>query len=262
MSAKDAADRLLIAPSKISRIETAQRNATLRDVRDLCELYGVRDEDVRRHLMDLARGGRERGWWQGGGLSPALESLIGMEGSALAIREIELAIVPGLLQTRDYATAMLDVYIPDPDARAAAVDIRLRRQQLLRGDSPPRLDIVLDEAVLRRIVGDRAIMRGQLTYLETVSEAANIQLRVVPFAAGVHWALLGGFTILDFSAPGELGADASVSSVVYTETYGPEIFIDKQASIQRYLTAFARTHALAMPPDESLRFLRSVVRSM
>jgi transcriptional regulator with XRE-family HTH domain len=262
LSAKDVAERLLSAPSKISRIETAQRNASLRDVRDLCEIYDIRDEAVRRQLMDLARGSRERGWWQGVELPPALESLIGMEGSAVTISEFELALVPGLLQTRDYAMALLEIYLPDSDAREAFVDIRMRRQEIFKSDSPPALNVVLDEAVLHRKIGGSAVMHKQLSHLAYLISERHVELRVIPFSAGAHWAMLGGFTILEFAPPGGLGQGSSASSVVYSESYGPGAFIDQNALVQQYLSAFAKNRALAQPPVASLDMLRSVIRDL
>ncbi len=177
-------------------METAQRNATLRDVRDLCDIYEIHDEGIRRQLMDLARGSRGRGWWQGADLPPALESLIGMEGAAVTISELQVVTVPGLLQTRAYATAMFDVYLSDDiEGRAAAVDIRMRRQETLRVESPPKLQVVLDEAAFHRVVGGRAVMLEQLSYLIDLVAADLVDLRVVPFAAGAHMAMIGGFTI-------------------------------------------------------------------
>lgn len=125
LSAKEVAERLYEAPSKVTRIEKGQRLATVRDIVDLCRIYGLTDE-TREHLTGLAKGSRQREWWHGLHLSPATQTLIGMEGSAESILEYELALFPGLLQTSNYADSVLRTWYPDPDKRKEILAARMK----------------------------------------------------------------------------------------------------------------------------------------
>lgn len=264
MTVNNVAERLLCSPTKISRIETAQRNASLRDVRDLCDIYGISDEKVREQLMDLARGSRERGWWwQDSNLDPALETLIGMEGSAYALSEFEPLALPGLVQTRDYADAILNTWLPDdPAGRELAVDVRMKRQKLLGADSRPVIHVVLDEAALRRVIGDPTVMRKQLEHLIDLVSGSTISLQVIPFLAGAHLGMSNGFTILEFSQSKILAADPAIPAVVYAETLTGGVYFDQSAIVQAYVEAFTRLRAQALTVDESFVLLRAVTREL
>ena len=261
MTVKEVAERLLVAPSKISRIERAERNATLRDVRDLCDLYGIADAGLRDQLMDLARGSRERGWWQDAPLTPALKTLIGMEGSARQIHEYQILTVPGLLQTRDYADAIGMAYFPDDSGiRQSVVDARMRRQQILDEPSPPKMDVVFDEAALQRVIGSPAIMRDQLDHLVRVIDEKVAEVRVIPFSAGAHIGMDTGFSILEFDRPDMLSAEALSSSVVYVETFYGATYLDEPSSVNRYLTAYAQLAGAALEPRDTREYLISAAR--
>jgi hypothetical protein len=172
--------------------------------------------------MELARGGRERGWWQDAPFNPALKTLIGMEGSAETVSEFQILTIPGLVQTREYAEAICAAFYPgDPDRRESVVAARMRRQEILRRESPPRTKIVLDEAALRRIVGNGMIMKNQLQHLMRLNEEAIAEVRVIPFSAGAHVGMDSGFTILTFALPLLSAAAApTTSAVVYVPSIG------------------------------------------
>jgi transcriptional regulator with XRE-family HTH domain len=261
LSVKEVAERLLCSPSKISRIETAQRNATLRDVRDLCDMYGISDEIIRKELMDLARDSRERGWWQEANLDAALETLIGMEGAASAIREYENLALPGLLQTRDYALAMLRAWRPSGDsaARLPAIDVRMRRQEILARESRPTFHVVLDEAAVRRVVGGTEVMGAQITHLIELMESSVVQLQLIPFTAGAHVGMNNGFTILEFT-DAAIPVSDSTSSVVYVEGAFEDTYNDRISEVRRYTAAFTSLSAQALPEIDTLDLLRTLVR--
>jgi transcriptional regulator with XRE-family HTH domain len=263
LSVKEAAEGLLVAPSTITRIEKAQRNAALRDVRALCDLYGISDPAVRAQLMDLARGSRARGWWQDAPLSQALKTLIGMEGSADTIREFEILAIPGLVQTREYANAVSAAYYPDsPELWKSVVEARMKRQEILERDSPPALEIVLDESATRRIVGSRTVMREQLDHLIRVSEQAIAEIRVIPFSAGAYVGMDSGFVILTFGLPSLLSNGRTTPAVVYVETLDGSAYLDQPASVQKYLQAYEVLTAAALDRDDSFDLLRAARRAV
>ena len=264
LTVAEAATRLLVAPSKISRIETAQRNATIRDVRDLCEIYGIDDPAVRDHLMELARGSRERAWWQESGLSPGMQNLIGQEGAAETIKEFEPLSVPGLLQTREYAAAITSAYVSpgDDDFVRRVVETRMRRQQLLDDDNSPELVVVLDEAVLHRIIGGPAIMRRQIDHLIERAQHPRLTIRVIPFAAGAHVGLNGGFTILEFPPLDADGSAHDLASTVYIENLHEYTFRLQLEDVDRYRSAFASLTSASAEPQKTLALLKAAGATM
>ncbi len=260
MTAKEAADRLLSPPSKISRIETAERAASPRDVRDLCDIYGITDDEVRRQLMALAVEARERGWWQGAGLQPALERLIGLEGAAGRISEFEPLLVPGLLQTPEYARAMLDMFgSADPAVRDKALRIRLRRQELLSAADPPVFSFVIDEAVVRRMVGGAEVMRSQLEHFLAVAAVPHVSLRVVPFDAGAHHGMFQGFEMVDF--PDDANGMRIPGLVFFENLYDGQT-VDDAARIHGFAEAFKKIQDVALTQRESVDLLRRAKESV
>lgn len=256
LTVTEVATRLLVAPSKISRIENAQRNASVRDVRDLCEIYGIADDLIRKNLMELARGSRAKAWWQDSRIDAAMHAVIGMEGSATQIREFSLSYVPGLLQTRSYANALTSAYLTDDlETLKGIIDARMRRKEIFEQQAPPHLDVILDEAVLCRLVGGRAVMREQLDCLVMWAGSPHVMVRVMPFSAGAHAGLNGGFTLLDFP-DGNAAEERAVPSGVYTETVDGAVYQDQPAEVQRYLTAWGEIDARTLDRADSLSLLR------
>lgn len=259
LSVADAATAILSASSKISRIESAQRGATLRDVRDLAAAYRIPD-DIRDQLMHLARESRQRAWWSEWGLDPALENLIGMEGAAKRIREFEPLLIPGLLQTPAYASAVSEAYRgTDERAKKVVYESRMRRQHILDGESPPGLRVVLDEAALRRAVGGPAVMREQILHLIALVEEQKATIEVIRFSAGIHVGTLNGFIILEFDQPIPGVPELEMPGIVYVETLGGGTYIDQPAEVKKHLSWFADLSKLALSPSASRDFLRTLV---
>jgi transcriptional regulator with XRE-family HTH domain len=264
LSVKDAADHLLCSPAKISRIETAQRNPTLRDVRDLSNIYGISEEEG-SWLMALARESRERAWWQAFDYDPGLETLIGLEGAARTISEFQNTTIPGLLQTPEYANAVISLWRPASAAALQnAVHLRMKRQQILSDSIRPRLDYVLDEGVLRRVVGGVAVMRAQLEHLVELSAASAVDLRVIPYGAGAHKGMSQGFIILEFGEADERmpSAGPALPTVVYIEGLTGEMYVDQPAEVAHYLDVFNGLKGKALQRNESLDLVRSVSRTL
>lgn len=252
LTVQQVAGRLLVAPSSISRLETGQRGASLRDIRDLCDLYGVTDAAVRERLNGLAREGRRQAWWQGYDLPYA--TYVGLEAEAVAISDFEPGVVPGLLQTPEYSRALHEAAMPrlSPAGIDQRVETRRNRQAILtRTDSPPpRLHAILDESVLRRVVGSPAVMAAQLDRLTALCELPNVTVQVLGYGAGAHPALDSTFILLYFAPP--------VPAVVYVEGLLGQKYLDQAADVERYEGVFGRLRELALDPQASLSLIASV----
>ncbi len=163
LTVEQAAERLLFSMSKLSRMETGLGVATARDIRDLCALYGVTDEAERDRMLNLAVEGRQPGWWQSYELSQFAD-YVGLETDAISVKDYQSILMPGLLQTPDYARAVNEAVIPQPDPERLSeqTEVRLRRQDRLTQDPPLRFWVVLDEAALHRVIGGPAVMKAQL----------------------------------------------------------------------------------------------------
>jgi hypothetical protein len=243
--------------SRLSRIETRQSGIAAPDLRKLLSVYGVEDEAYRNHLFELARRGNERGWWQryAGLIIGEYADLISLEEEARTIRAYEQELVPGLLQTANYARAFFRAAWPGTTSSEIdrRVEIRMERQEILaRSDPPPgRLHVVLSEGVLRRPVGGREVMREQLDHLMRPRDRANITVQVLPFDAGVHPAVAGPFTMMTFTDPDDLG-------IVNVENATGALFLQDPADIRAYDEIWSAIQASALSADDSLAFLKSV----
>jgi len=250
LSVKDVTDHLLCSPSKVSRIETGQRGATLRDVRDLCDLYGVNTKVERDRLMTLAKEGKQQGWWQSYDLPFATPTYVGLEAAAVRIKDYDSAVVPGLLQTPDYFRALHDDPLPEPaeptsDVIEQRIEARLIRQQLLRAEGRPPLEFwaILDEAVLHRVVGGADVMRAQLEHVANAMQLPNVTVQINPFDTGPHPALDSTFNILEFPEP--------VPSLIYIEGLAGFLFLERADDLQRYQRVFKRLSEKSLTPDRS-----------
>jgi hypothetical protein len=245
--------------SKISRMELGRVGFKERDVADLLTLYGVTDEQERRSLLELARQANNPGWWHRfGDVSPTwLQAYLGLEPAATLIRTYEVQFVPGLLQTADYARAviLLGHERATPEEIEKRVSLRMERQQLLTRPDPPQLWAVLDEAVLRRPIGGSAVMRGQIAALVEATKLANVTLQVLPFAAGGHSAAGGAFTLLRFP-------EEDLPDVLYAEQLTSAIYLDKREDLDAYAAALERLAVEAEPPARTLEILDAVLREI
>jgi transcriptional regulator with XRE-family HTH domain len=267
LSLTDAAKRVGWQQSRLSRIETRQSGIPAPDLRKLLNLYEVEDEEYRKYLADLARRVNERGWWQkyAGLIGSEYADLIGIEEEARAIRAYGQELVPGLLQTSEYAHAVMRAAWPTNTAVQIdrRVEVRLERQEILiRSDPPPpRFHVVLSEAVLRRPVGGREVMRSQLEYLLRPRDRSNVTIQVLPFDAGVHPAMAGPFTMITFPDPNDLG-------VVNVENATGALILEEPAEIRVYDEIWSTLQASALSADDSQAYLKSAsfgyrsVRSM
>jgi transcriptional regulator with XRE-family HTH domain len=245
---EDVADKLMCSTAKISRMETGARRPVLRDVRDLCGLYNV-DESVAAELMKLTREAREQGWWtQYEDLD--LYPYIGLEQDASSITAYSVLYLHGLVQTEDYARAIIKAILPkiDPAILQQRVEARLRRQDLLEQASPPSYRLLLDEAALHRPVGSPALMAAQIAKILELSAAGKVRMQVIPFAAGAYSVADISFTLLEFSEP-------VLPPVVFVEGLVGSPYYERQADVARYRESIENIRDSALSPRESEKLL-------
>ncbi|MEV6943097.1 helix-turn-helix transcriptional regulator [Streptomyces sp. NPDC051172] len=255
MTAEEVAERLLVSQSKISRLENGRRSISQRDVRDLCGVYEVEDHRIVDSLMQMAKDSRQQGWWHSFGDIP-YSVYIGLETDAASLRVYDPQVVPGLLQTRQYAEALIAGALPETAATDVEkrVQVRLRRQERITApDSPLRLWTVMDEAALRRVVGNRSLMRDQLEYLVEQSQLPHVTVQVIPFDMGAHPGLNGQYAILEFP-------DAADSSVVYIEGVTSDLYLEKANDVQKYSVMYEHLRAQALNPDQSRQFIADIAK--
>ena len=248
---EDVAHRLGFSSSKVSRLETGQRGASPADIRSLCDLYAI-DGDQRQHFVELAREGKQRAWWQPLGLPYA--TYVGLEAEATSIWDYGLGIMPGLLQSPDYARAVVRAAVPRwvPEVVEQRVQGRLTRQQLLFSEHPPEFEAVVDESVLHRVVGGPAVMRAQLEHLMELSNLPHVTLRVIPYDAGALPAGNNKFIILRLPLP-------TVSDVVYVEGLTGDLYLHDDRDVEVYATTYRALVELAASPDNTQKIVTSMI---
>lgn len=252
MNAEEVARRLEWAPSKVTRIERNEwRLPSVRDVRDLLDVYGVEDQAQRDAILALTRQARQRGWWEEykdvlGGAMP------GFEAEAAAILTYEALLVPGLLQTPAYAAAVFrGGQVVDDDLVGRRVEARLARQQILERDDPPKLWAVIDEAALVKHVGGVEVMREQIHHIIALASRPNIAVQVLPNAVGAHAAMENAFRILQFSAPED-------PTLVHVETITGDLFIEEPDQVSSYTLVYDHVRASALSADASVTYLEDL----
>lgn len=247
LTVEDVSSKLLCSATKISRLETAARRPSLRDVRDLCELYDV-DDTTKAEFMTLAREARQQGWWT------KYDDLrhnpyIGLEQVAASITSYTMYYVPALLQTEEYATAIIKAIDPriDPSKLQQRVEARMRRQQLLQEDNRPRYRVLMDEAVLHRHVGGPTVMRAQLDKILAADHDGNATVQVIPFDVGAHAAAESHFVLLEFAD------ELNIGPIVFVEGLTAHQYFERKADIDQYRDAVERLRDVALSPRDSVQ---------
>jgi transcriptional regulator with XRE-family HTH domain len=260
LSQEQVAQILEWAPSKIIHIETGTVGISAGDLGALLSLYNVQESDEVDRLLALAQAGRERPWqhehWDV--VSSRLLQFIEFESAASISRNFQPLMIPGLLQTREYAQILLEQFSRGQSAERieAAVEVRMRRQEILDGDEGPLLFFIVDEAAVRRVVGNRRLMRRQLDRLSELAGRERITVEVVPFGAGAYPALNGSFVVHEF-------ADTADDDVLYREgPQGEELVLDDTELITRHREIFEELRRLSPGPDESLAFLNQLAADL
>jgi transcriptional regulator with XRE-family HTH domain len=255
LTVDDVARELLCSPPKISRIETGTRSPSLRDVRDLCRLYGVSDAEQAR-LMTIAREAKEQGWWNKFD-DLGIESLIGLEIEAKRLSTHDASVVPWAFQTEQYARAVIKGILPHIDDRILdeRVTARMTRQELLRSAEPPYLWSLIDESALRRAVGGNSVMREQLGKILEAAATPNVTMQVVPFEAGAHPGLDNTFILMEFDSSAQ-------SPVVFVENLAGYLYLERDPEIQRYREALEHLRACALSPPNSVKYVEEIRKAL
>ncbi|MEP7026503.1 MAG: helix-turn-helix transcriptional regulator [Actinomycetota bacterium] len=257
LTCEEVAEHLECSASKISRVETGRVSVSPRDVRDMLEIYGVSGQE-RDSLVQLARDSRQKGWWHAYSdtINPQFATYVGLESAASEIRVYEVSLIPSLLQTQDYARAIITSGMMNGSGEEMerSVALRMARQPALtRDDDPPLLWTVLDEAALRRRVGGRELMRAQLEHVLELSTLKNVAMQVIPFGAGAHPAMGRPFVILVF--PERVDPD-----VVYLEDLTSAFYLEDVEEVDRYNVFFNHLRATALSFDDSAALITSVLK--
>jgi transcriptional regulator with XRE-family HTH domain len=248
LSVDQVGDRIGWSGSKVSRIETAKQIVSPDDVRALVTLYGLSEDETEKYVA-IAWKAKERDWWHkyDDVLPEWFEGYLGLEAEASKISTYESDLVPGLLQTEQYAAAVLGAFPlrTTPEEQERAVDLRRARQARLADNNALILDAVISETVLRRNVGGVAVMREQLEHLIRVTERSNVTVRLLPFASGAHAGLDGAFSVLEFPDPED-------GRIVTVETMTSTLYVERTRDVGVYRLAFEQIGSDALGPVETV----------
>ncbi|NIK61729.1 Scr1 family TA system antitoxin-like transcriptional regulator [Kribbella shirazensis] len=255
ISRSDAGWEIRSSESKISRMELGRVGLKERDVADLLKLYGLDDDEERERLLALSRQANDPGWWHrfGDVLPSWFHSYLDLEASAQLIRIYELQFVPGLLQTRDYIRAVVQLgrgMIPAEEVERR-ISLRVNRQEVLTRPDPVRVWAVIDEAALRRPIGGGKVIIDQLDHLIEATHMPNVTLQVVPLAIGGHAAAGGSFSILRFP-------ESDLPDTVYIEHLTSALYLDKLDELDQYTAAMESLCVAAPQPGKTRDILTSI----
>jgi transcriptional regulator with XRE-family HTH domain len=254
LTQEDVSERTGKDRSTLYRLENAQQRPQRSTLIQLLDLYGTGPQQ-RADLLALLREASQRGWMQPhrSDLPEIYSDYISFESEARSVSNYESLFIPGLLQTEDYARAVIRGTLPH--ASTAQVDnrvtARMERQALLTADNPPQLWAIMDEAAARRIVGGPAVMREQLARLRDTAALPNVTVQVIPYDAGAHPGMPGSFIVLEFPDPAD-------QSLVYIDSMAGDLFLEDDMGIRRYILMFEHLRAAALRPDESVALLAAI----
>lgn len=258
LTGDEVASRLGWSASKVSRIETSRSSVVMGDLRQLLDQYQV-SGSARDRLTELCRTADQRGWWDAYGdtLEYSYSTFIALENDAESERFYGQMIVPGILQTSQYAEAVIrgGLLAAPPGEIARRVQARMTRQRLLTKDEPLQLSTVLDEAVLRRQIGGPEAMSAQIAHLIEMAGRPNITMQIMPFTRGAHIGLTGTFALLRFPGP-------PPSYIAYLENLTTEFFVESEAEAYQYALSFDRLSEIALDPEQSIVFAAQIAREL
>lgn len=245
--------------SKMNRIEKAKSSISVNDLRVLLPLYGITDKKQTAELISLAREARKTPWWRGYSAiaPPGLLELMDYESAAASVSQFETMFVPGILQTEEYAAAVLQVFYEEKPAgeRGTLVDLRTRRRDLLTSDDAPNFAFVLDEPVVGRQVGGPAVMSRQLRHLIDMADLPNVTVQVVPLAAGPHPGMRGAFEVVQFD-------DEPEEMIVFVEGPRGDSIVEDAQETEKYLQTFEQIVEVSLSPADSAALLREAADKM
>jgi transcriptional regulator with XRE-family HTH domain len=256
ITAQAAARAIRGSESKISRIELGRNAVREVDIADLLNLYGITDPAEREQLLSLASRANQQGWWHRyQDVLPAwFRSYIGLEESAEAIRSFDSQFVPGLLQTEDYALAVIKLGAFPAEETNRLLYLRQERQRRFASGSL-RLWAIVDEVAIRRPLGSAGLMRAQLQHLLDISARPGLTLQVTPFLTGASYAAPGSFSILSFAVD-------DLPDVVYVEQLTSAMYLDKRADVDRYAEAMDQIRTTSYTPEQTKELIHTMLADM
>lgn len=259
LTQEQVANAMYWSLSKMNRIEKAKSSISVNDLRVLLPLYGITDKRHTEELVFLARQARKTAWWRGYSAiaPPGLLELMDYESAASAVSQYETKFVPGILQTEEYAAAVLQVFYEEKsaDQRNALVDLRTRRRDLLANDDAPNFAFLLDEPVIRRPAGGPAVMSRQLRHLIDIAGLPNVTVQVVPLTAGLHPGMKGAFEVVEFD-------DAPEETIVFVEGPPNDSIVEDAPETGKYRQAFEQIVEVSLSPADSIALLREAADEM
>jgi transcriptional regulator with XRE-family HTH domain len=255
VSREDVSEQTGINAATLYRIETARARPQMRTLNTLLNLYHA-DQEQREGLIILFREAGKQGWLRPyhSDLPEEYTAYINFEAEAAGVRNYESLFIPGLLQTEDYARAVVRGVLPMASDQEVEdrVRARMERQQVLSKEAPLKLWAIVDEAALRRVVGGAKVMHGQLVHLADAVKAPNITFQVIPFDAGAHPGMPGSFVLMDFSDPMD-------TDLIYIDSMAGDLFLESEVDVRRYSSIVDNLRAVALSPDASATFLAELV---
>ncbi|GLZ07745.1 transcriptional regulator [Actinomadura sp. NBRC 104412] len=254
LTLQEVADRLDWSRATVSRLETGQTRPKPNDIADLLDLYGV-PSPQRDALITLAREAGQRGWWTAYA-DVFTGSYVALEDEASLIRTWDTQLIHGLLQTEDYARAVITAgrMLPTTEDIERRIDARKARQALLNRERAPQIHLIFDECVLKRPIGGPGVMRAQLEWLLELAERPQITIQVLPFEAREHAGLDGRFTILSFPDPAD-------PDIAYVEGTMGDVYLESAEAIASHGERFERIMKQAMSPEDSAPLIAEAARS-
>ncbi|MFB9839060.1 helix-turn-helix domain-containing protein [Actinoallomurus acaciae] len=256
---RQAADSIGVGESRLSRVETGRAGLDEEDVRRLLELYGISRQEERDALLTLVQEANRPGWLQAfSGAMPAwFRPYVDLEEAAQVIRTYEVQFVPGLLQTADYARAVISQgrAMPSAEETDRRVELRLRRQRILTEPNPTRLWAVIDEAALWRPIGGSEVARAQLRALLDAAQLQHITVQVMPFRVGGHAGEAGAFSILRFPEP-------ELHDIAYVEQLTGAMYLERDDDMDSYGAAMERLCVQSASPQESMDLISKIIREI
>ncbi len=257
LTLEEAGGLVGVSKATVSRYETQAGPVKWLVVDALCREYEATSAE-RRAVVTLAKDAKQQGWWSSftDSIPESMNLLLTLEDEAVREDHFSCVYVPGLLQTRAYSTALQqasEIRLA-PSEIERLVDIRMKRQEILTRSAPPRLWAILDESVIRRVVGSSATMREQLDRLLETAESPHITLQILPFAKGAHGAAMGSFVIL--------GGTEATLDVVYVDYHAGSLFLEKEEELERYRLAFDYLRAQALDMEASASLIHHVRKEL
>lgn len=253
----EIADVLGCSESKIYKLEAGDVGINRGDLIVMLDRYGITDEQRRATIFDLQKQGKQRGWWAKYGQLPNNYSMyVGLESAAIEVKNFELAVVPGLLQTEEYARAITSAVWPGQEEEVRRrVELRMARQACLTEDPPLKFWAIVDEGVLHRCTGGPDVMRAQLRHLIEMSERPNVVLQVLPFSEGWHPGTVGSFSILEFP-------ETVHSPVVYIESQAGDAYLEREDDLRRVTLIYTHLHAAALSASKSRELIAALAKDL